>query len=189
MTDDAVELAKVTTILGQATALLAGDDLPAAIVSGGSTPTAFKSHLVPQLNEIRPGTYIYNDWNTASAGYCAIEDCAARVRCTVVSDAVPGKVVIDAGSKTLTSDRLATDPQGGGFGHLVGFDGARVVRLTEEHGEIDVTRCAAPPKLGTRVWVIPNHICPCINLQEVTWLRQPDGRVEPLRTDARGMLT
>ena len=42
-------------------------------------------------------------------GYCSIDDCAARFTCTVVSDAVPGKVVIDAGSKTLSSDRLGKD--------------------------------------------------------------------------------
>jgi D-serine deaminase-like pyridoxal phosphate-dependent protein len=32
----------------------------ARIVSGGSTPTLFHSHCLPGLNEIRPGTYIFN---------------------------------------------------------------------------------------------------------------------------------
>jgi D-serine deaminase-like pyridoxal phosphate-dependent protein len=162
--------------------------LPPHVVSGGSTPSAFHSHLVPGCTEIRPGTYIYNDWNTASAGYCGVDDCAARVQCTVVSDAVPGKVVIDAGSKTLTSDRLMTDPQHGGFGHVVGFPDARIVRLTEEHGEIDVARCPSRPELGQRVWVIPNHICPCVNLQDNVWLKHGEGELQPLRIDARGML-
>jgi D-serine deaminase-like pyridoxal phosphate-dependent protein len=184
------QLKQVAAITEQAVAQLRDAGLPPPrIVSGGSTPTAMLTHLVPQCTEIRPGTYIYNDWNTASAGYCALDDCAARVMCTVVSDAVPGKIVIDAGSKTLTSDRLMTDPQQGGFGHVVGFPEARIVRLTEEHGEIDITRCPAPPKLGQRVWIIPNHICPCVNLQDRAWLKHGDEvELEPLPIDARGML-
>jgi D-serine deaminase-like pyridoxal phosphate-dependent protein len=189
MTNDVRELHGVSDILGQTITLLDEEGLSPTIVSGGSTPTALISHLVPQLTEIRPGTYIYNDWNTVSAGYCSIDDCAARVLCRVVSDAVTGKVVIDAGSKTLASDRLITDAQGGGFGHLVGFEGAKIVRLTEEHGEIDISRCRVRPQLGERVWVIPNHVCPCVNLQDTTWLRHPAGELEPLPTDARGMVT
>src|SRR5262249_27315591 len=38
--------------------------IEARIVSGGSTPTLFRSHEVAGLNEIRPGTYVFNDMNT-----------------------------------------------------------------------------------------------------------------------------
>ena len=54
------------------------------IVSGGSTPTAFSSHLQQGLTEIRPGTYIFNDRNTVNTGAASWEDCALRVRCRVV---------------------------------------------------------------------------------------------------------
>lgn len=47
------------------------------------------------------GTNVYNDMNTVHGGYCRLEDCVARVFCTVISNAVSGLVVIDAGSKTL----------------------------------------------------------------------------------------
>ncbi len=75
------------------------------IVSGGSTPSAFNSHLLPFLTEIRPGTYVFNDRNTLGVGACRLEDCALRVLVTVVSNAVPGRAIIDGGSKTFTSDR------------------------------------------------------------------------------------
>jgi D-serine deaminase-like pyridoxal phosphate-dependent protein len=162
--------------------------LEAKIVSGGSTPTAFESHLLPELTEIRPGTYIYSDFNSVSGGRFSMQESAAQLICTVISDAVPGQVCLDSGSKTLTSDRLATDPEHGGFGRLVDYPNARIVRLSEEHGEVDITKCDRKPRLGERVRVIPNHICPCVNLQDVVWLKGEDGRVESLPVDARGKL-
>ena len=111
--------------------------LQARIVSGGSTPTAFQSHLVPEYTEIRPGTYIYNDMNTVRGGYCKLDDCAARIVCTVVSTAVPGQVVIDAGSKTLTSDLCGPRPESG-HGYIVEYPEARIAKLTEEHGQVDI---------------------------------------------------
>ena len=47
-----------------------------SIISGGSTPTAYQSHHVPALTEIRAGTYVFNDMNTVRGGYCHINDCA-----------------------------------------------------------------------------------------------------------------
>jgi D-serine deaminase-like pyridoxal phosphate-dependent protein len=67
----------------------------------------------------------------------------------------------------------------------VGLDGARVARLSEEHGMIDVTRCGRTPRVGERLAIVPNHICPCINLQDrVFW--NDAGDVRPLAVDARG---
>jgi len=43
--------------------------------------------------------------------------------------------------------------------------------------------------VGERVTVIPNHICPCVNLQDTAWLQQADGRLRRLPVDARGRLS
>jgi D-serine deaminase-like pyridoxal phosphate-dependent protein len=163
--------------------------LESRIVSGGSTPTARQSHLISALTEIRPGTYVYNDWNTVVGGQCGVGDCAASVLSTVVSEAVPGKVVVDAGSKTLTSDRNVHLGEGGGYGHVVGYPGARVVRLSEEHGEIDVKGCEGCPVVGERLRIIPNHICPAVNLQDYFWMDRGNGSYERGRVDARGLLS
>jgi D-serine deaminase-like pyridoxal phosphate-dependent protein len=181
-------LKEISSKLSEAIDTLARSGLQCGIVSGGSTPTAFQSHFCPAQNEIRPGTYIFYDWNCAAPGQVRVEDCAAQLICTVVSDAVPNKVVIDSGSKTLTSDRLGSDPENGGFGHLPAYPEAKIVRLSEEHGEVDISKCARRPKLGERVRVIPNHICPCINLQDQVWFKHEDGSVHPMRVDARGKL-
>jgi D-serine deaminase-like pyridoxal phosphate-dependent protein len=164
--------------------------LAAPVVSGGSTPSAYQSHVIPELTEIRPGTYIYNDMRTVNDGFCDLQDCAASFVCTVVSDAVPGKVIIDAGSKTLTSDRNIAKIESGYGGYVVEYPGAKIIRLHEEHGELDITECDRAPKVGERVHVIPYHICPCVNLQDIAWLRSSeDGSLRMLKIDTRGKLS
>jgi D-serine deaminase-like pyridoxal phosphate-dependent protein len=158
-----------------------------AIVSGGSTPTAFQSHLIPQLTEIRPGTYIFNDMNTVRGGYCSFDDCAARIVCTVISNAVPGQVVLDGGSKTFSSD-LCAPARDSGHGYLVEYPTAKITKLSEEHGQVDVTSCESLPRLGERVTVIPNHICPCVNLQDTIWWVEEGAAPERLTVDARGKI-
>ena len=182
------ELMRIDGLLKETIELWRRDGLEAPIVSGGSTPTAFQSHQISSLTENRPGTYIYNDMNTVRAGFCELEDCGASIICTVVSTAVPGKAVLDAGTKTLTSDRNAKAPDSG-HGHVIEYPQAKLVRLSEEHGEMDISKCEKPPRVGDRVTVIPNHICPCVNLQDLAWLHRKDGSLEVLTIDARGELS
>ncbi len=180
-------LEAVSDKLAETLDLWADHGFEARIVSGGSTPTAYQSHLVPEYTEIRPGTYVYNDMNIVHGGYCRLEDCAARVMSTVISTAVPGQVVLDAGSKTLTSDRCGWAPESG-HGHVVEYPEAKITRLTEEHAQVDIRACSQVPKLGERVSIIPNHICPCINLQDVVLWRDPSGALLDMAVDARGRL-
>ncbi len=181
-------LEKVDDKLAEALNLWTSHGLQARIVSGGSTPTIFQSHLLETITELRPGTYIYNDMTIVRGGYCGLDDCAARIICTVVSTSVPGQIVIDAGTKTLTSDLCGPAPDSG-HGLIVEYPDAKITKLTEEHGQVDVRQCSSVPKIGDRVTVIPNHICPCVNLQDVVWLRRPDGEVERFGVDARGKLS
>lgn len=159
--------------------------LKATIVSGGSTPTATKSHLLTQMTEFRPGTYVFNDMNCVYAGCATIEDCAARIVTTVVSTSVPGQVVLDAGSKTLTSDRCGPAPDSG-HGHVIEYPRARITKLSEEHAQVDITACDHAPRIGERVTLIPNHICPCINLQDTVWWQAPGEQPTAIPVDARG---
>ena len=187
-TDQATPLAAVAATLQEAIDLFDRDGLCRETVSGGSTPTAFQSHLVPQVTEIRPGTSVFNDMNTVRGGFCGLDDCAATIVCTVVSDAVTGQVVLDGGTKTFTSDRCGPAPDSG-HGHILEHPEAMITKLTEEHGQVDVSRCTRRPRVGERVTVIPNHICPCINLRDQVWWREADGRLRPLAVDARGRLS
>jgi D-serine deaminase-like pyridoxal phosphate-dependent protein len=178
---------RASQILHNHLACWAAHDLPVRIVSGGSTPTAYNSHLMEGITEIRPGSYVFNDANTVRGGHCQLADCAARVVTTVVSNAVSNRIVVDAGSKTLTRDPCFSHPESG-YGILLEYPAARITSLNEEHGVIDVSQCAQPPQIGERISIIPNHICPAVNLTDVMWLRTIEGMIHELPVDARGMV-
>lgn len=156
-----------------------GDDLHAAIqmldkadltpeaVSGGSTPTAWNSHMIAGLTEIRPGTYVYNDRITAHAGACDWNDCAVTVLATVVSTAVPGQVVVDAGSKALGREPPAGEHDG--FGALLDRPEVTVAKLSEEHGILALGGTGWRPRVGDKVRIVPNHVCVAVHLHEVMY--------------------
>jgi len=181
-------LKTVSDILQATLDLYARSGLQAEIVSGGSSPTAYQSHLIPQYTEIRPGTNIFNDTNTYRGGWCSLDECAATVLTTVISTAVPNQCVVDAGNKTLTADRYFRDPMNGGFGTVINYPDAKVTRLSEEHGQIDLTHCEQRPLLGDRIQIVMNHVCPCVNLHNNAWLLHEDGQLEQLPIDARGLI-
>ncbi|MGC9944965.1 MAG: alanine racemase [Bryobacteraceae bacterium] len=149
------------------------------IVSGGSTPSLYHSHQLPGLNEIRPGTYVYNDWNTVASGACTPDQCAATLLVTVVSTARPGQIIIDGGSKTFSSDRLTGSGAESTFGHVLDAPQAVFHKMNEEHGFVDVSQCGRAFAIGERLRIVPNHICVAVNLHErVYGIR--DGEVEEM---------
>jgi D-serine deaminase-like pyridoxal phosphate-dependent protein len=138
-------------------------------VSGGSTPTMWRTHEIPRVTEFRPGTYIFNDRTTAEIGACAWDDCALTVLATVVSTAVPGQAVIDAGSKALGREPLRGAATDDGFGSLLEHPEVVVKGMSEEHGILDLSRSSWRPQVGERVRVIPNHVCIVVHLNDVVF--------------------
>lgn len=155
-------LVKLSEDLAAFTEALAGAGLPADVVSGGSTPAAWRMHEVPGVTEVRPGTYVYNDRTTAIIGACDWEDCALTVLATVVSVAVKGQVVVDAGAKSLGREPLRGD--GDGFGALLDHPEVIVSRMSEEHGILDISKSDWKPRLGDQVRIVPNHVCIVVHL-------------------------
>lgn len=163
---------------------LADAGLPPAVVSGGSTPTFWRSHEIAGLTEVRPGTSIFNDRITFEVGACAWEQIAYSVLATVVSTAVPGQAVIDAGAKAIARDPL---PNGRpGVGALLDRPDVAVASVSEEHGMLDLSRTDWRPRVGDRVRVVPNHVCVSVNLQERLWGIEGDGIVEEWVVEGRG---
>ena len=153
-------------------------------ISGGSTPTRYLTHETC-VNELRSGTYAFLDRNEApSEPDGGLDACALWVEATVVSDAVDGQVVIDAGSKTLTSDPHPA----GGHGAIVGGPEAVLRAINEEHGYVTVAGQPDRPAIGDHLQVIPNHACGCVNLHDGL-LGVRDGVVDRVvRVSARGLV-
>jgi D-serine deaminase-like pyridoxal phosphate-dependent protein len=138
------------------------------VVSGGSTPTAYQSHLMKTVTEIRPGTYAFNDMNTVTIGATELTRCAVTVHVTVVSVAVKGRAVIDGGSKTFSSD-LLRGGEGQGFGLCVPHPEAILESMSEEHGHLNVEACPGELKVGDRMRFVPNHVCTTVNMHDEVW--------------------
>ena len=161
--------------------------LTVKIVSGGSTPTLWNSHEIAGLNEIRPGTYIFNDRNTFLSDACTMQDCAASILTTVVSTAKKGQLIIDGGSKTFSSDRPVAGSEVS-FGHVVEAPDAVFSKMNEEHGFVDVRRASHDFSVGDRLRVIPNHICVAMNLHETVYGIRGETVEQAWRVEGRGKL-
>ena len=137
--------------------------LAAPIVSVGSAGTFRFAVRCPGVTEVRPGTYVFNDRSQIAQGAATAADLAAFVITTVVSRPTPERIVVDAGSKVLTSDRMLVPDPPASFGRVWGHNDWDVVRLSEEHGVLEVPP-DAEARVGDRLAIVPNHVCPTINL-------------------------
>jgi D-serine deaminase-like pyridoxal phosphate-dependent protein len=153
-------------------------------VSVGSTPTARQAMAVTGVTECRPGNYVFHDASQVALGTCQLEDCALTVVATVVSVPAAGRAVLDAGSKTLSSDQLR--PRPGGHGVLLGHR-SRLTALSEEHGVIAVEP-GDSFRVGERVRILPNHACVVANLHDRLWAVRGEKVEDELPVVARGRI-
>lgn len=174
----------VSERLGRTLSALDAAGLAPAVVSGGSTPTFWRSHEIAGVTEVRPGTNIFNDRTTAEIGACGWDECAYSVLATVVSTAVPGQAVVDAGSKALSKEEIRADTVG--YGALLDRPEIVVKGVSEEHGLLDLSGTDWRPRIGERVRIVPNHVCVSVNLQERVYGVRGDEVVEVWEVLGRG---
>jgi D-serine deaminase-like pyridoxal phosphate-dependent protein len=153
---------------GEALASAADDlraiGLPIVEVSAGSTPTALPAATVRGVTEIRPGQYLFGCANVVAQGAMRADDVALLARSTVISRPADDRAVVDAGSKTLSTDG-PWEP-GRGFGYLASDSSTRVVSVWEEHGVLGLGENSRGLRIGDRVSIVPNHVCTAINLHD-----------------------
>jgi D-serine deaminase-like pyridoxal phosphate-dependent protein len=159
--------------------------LPFAIVSGGSTPSRYESEFFHGVNEVRPGTYIFNDRSTVGVAAATVDDCALSVLVTVVSTSVSGHAVVDGGSKTFSSDTYHAE-HGRGFGLVKEDPSADIERLSEEHGHLNVSQSDRKYTVGERLMIIPNHVCTTVNMHDEVYGVRGDEVETVWKVAARG---
>ena len=148
------------TFIRETRALLTKDGLHIDRVSGGGTPTMWQVHEHPDITEHRAGIYVYGDRLTLRSGAVTLDTCALKVHTTIVSRPTADRGVLDAGSKSLSSDLHGLD----GYGYICEYPDAKIYALSEEHGHVDFSECERKPEIGERVTVIPNHCCTVTSL-------------------------
>jgi 3-hydroxy-D-aspartate aldolase len=150
-------------------------------VKVGGTATSWYSATHPIVTEINPGMYPFNDVGELKARPWAVtkNDCAATVLTDVISVPDDDRVVVDAGSKTLSFDK----PEMPMPKDRNDIDYANA---SEEHGWIDTSASDDSFAIGDRLEFITPHVCTTINLHDVL-VGVRDGQVEELwEVQARG---
>lgn len=161
----------------------AGVEIPGFSAAG--TPSAWQSHFVSGLTEVRHGSYVFNDRTSVGEGAAALDNCALHVFATVVSRPTPERAILDAGSKSLSSDRVA-ETIGVGHGLIREYPDAVIERLYEEHAVVRVPADLDGLRIGERVRILPNHVCVVVNLHDELVGARGDVVEKSLQVAARG---
>ena len=119
-----------------------------------------------------------------AAGMAKIGDCALNIVTSVVSRANEARGILDAGSKTFTSDTGDLD----GFGLILEHPEVTIYKLAEEHGFLDLSNCKTPLNVGDILRVIPNHVCVAVNMFDNLIAIRGETIVGVLPVTARGLL-
>jgi len=154
--------------------LLEREGLRCELIGGAGTGTYPFEGGSGIWNELQTGSYIFMD-----AEYGAIEgsDGAAYadfenslfVLASVMSVAVPGRAVLDAGLKSFSIEK--------GLPLVHGLEGVRMAGASDEHGSLTVEPGAPALALGDKVRLVPGHCDPTVNLHEC-FVAVRNGRVE-----------
>ncbi len=153
------------------------------ITSGGSTLSSFYAEQLKGISESRAGNYVFGDINAVSHGIYSPEECALRIRSTIVSIPLPGHATIDAGSKTLTSDLSVA---GSNYGFILGKPEVEIVNLNEEHGYLRFDPEKYSFEIGDQIEIVPNHSCVIPNLNESVHAFKNGEYMREISIDAKG---
>jgi len=167
--------------LGAAVAALRDTGFVIDTISAGSTPTMLTA-ATGDVTEIRAGTYVYGDRQQWALGSIPADGCGIAVASTVVS-VYDDRIVLDAGAKALTKDRADWLT---GFGAIVGYPGLVIERVNDYHGVVQAPPGVERPRLGEVVAIIPNHVCPVVDLVDDVIAVAADGSTSTWPVDARG---
>lgn len=163
---------------------LAEHGLSITVLSTGGTPNMAHIKEMPGATEHRAGTSIFNDRMMVRGGAATMDDLALHVVTMVVSRAEDGRGILDAGSKTLTSDSGGFSD----FGIIREYPDAKIAAFAEEHGFLDLSGSAAKPQIGEVVSVVPNHVCVVVNMVDEVIAVRGEEIVGPMPVAARGRI-
>ncbi len=155
---------------------LAGENLTCEIIGGAGTGTFALEAASGVYNELQVGSYIFMDTEYARIGgrdggrYAEFEH-SLFVLASVLSVPAADRAIVDAGLKSYSAER--------GPPWVHDRAGVEVTGVSDEHGKLQLGRHAKPLTLGEKIWLIPGHCDPTVNLHD-WYVGIRNGRVETL---------
>lgn len=153
--DAAIEAARSTR------ALIEASGLRCPVVTGAGTGSFMFEAASGVYDELQPGSYIFmdadygrNEWASPLPRF----EHALFVLATVMSRPVPERAVVDAGLKASSVDS--------GLPQVWRRPGLEFVRISDEHGVIEVRPGGVLPELGEKLLLVPGHCDPTVNLHD-----------------------
>lgn len=140
--------------------LLASYHIGCETVTGGGTGTFLFEAASDIFNEVQAGSYVFMDADygrNAWDGFPGFRQ-SLFVLTTVMSAAIPGRFVVDAGLKAVATDS--------GMPLVHRRSGLEYVKASDEHGVINVADMREAPKLGEKLQLVPGHCDPTVNLHD-----------------------
>jgi D-serine deaminase-like pyridoxal phosphate-dependent protein len=143
-------------------------------ISIGDTPCCSVVEDLSDVNEIRPGNFVFYDVMQLAIGSCSEKDLAVAVACPVVAKHAERQELVLYGGAIHLSKEFITKPdedngemkiygyialpEQSGWGTIV--EHTYVSRLSQEHGIVKADRkLFAQVKIGSMVMVLPVHAC------------------------------
>ena len=132
-------------------------------VTGAGTGTFDQEAGSGIWTELQAGSYCFMDADYArnqpgKGSNIPRFEHALFIAATVMSATAADRAVLDAGHKSAAIDS--------GLPEVWRRDGVLYVSANDEHGLLSVSADAVAPRLGERVWLVPGHIDPTINLHD-----------------------
>ena len=175
------------SFMEETTEILVEHGLRPEVISGGGTPVLYRTHELGGVTEIRVGEYVFGDRAALANGVTPLDDLAARVLTTVVGRPTADRGILDAGSKSLSSDLVEAEGVTG-YGLVLEYPDAVIYAFSEEHAHVDFSRCHQRPHIGDRVTIVPNHVCACVNLHDAFALHRGEEIIDLVPVTARGRI-
>ncbi|MGE5090151.1 MAG: DSD1 family PLP-dependent enzyme [Candidatus Levyibacteriota bacterium] len=144
--------------------MIQGAGIACDIVTGAGTGTWRHERDSGVYDELQPGSYVFMDAdymrNVADASDLRFEP-SLFVLAAVMSTPASGRAIVDAGLKAFSFDSGL--PQ---VHSREGQGGVEYVKASDEHGVLEVAATRAPLALGERIWLVPGHCDPTVNLYD-----------------------
>jgi D-serine deaminase-like pyridoxal phosphate-dependent protein len=136
--------------------LIEESGITVGIVTAGGTGSYAIAGQYPGITEVQAGSYIVMDADYHKI--CPDFDPVLTVIATVISMTEGDRIIVDAGLKTLSSDR--------GMPTLKGLPGARLRKLHAEHGIVDILDPSLNVQIGDRLELAVHYGDGTVNLHD-----------------------